>query len=168
MHTWFCVCVGPCHTVMFRTYFFHYSLWQFVYFRVWLLLVGKKNNSWGFWEHLGAWFLYGHIEWIKIRSLTSGIVNSRLWIKLTALRSFPSCLYREAICLQCFSAHTLHEWAWPCVHMDVTTFTWFAQNCNITGSLVELHGSAMHVALSLGEIPSLQCCTLKSLLYLLY
>ena len=45
-------------------------------------------------------FLYWRAEWIKTKNLMAGI-DSCLWIKVTALWSFP-CLYREAIRLQCF------------------------------------------------------------------
>ena len=70
-----------------------------------------------------------------------------------------------------FSAHALREWAWPHAHMNVTTSTQFAQNCNI-GSLVVLYDSTVHVALYPGTIPcfavlhteklAFQCVTLLS------
>ena len=46
----------------------------------------------------GARFLYGQIEWIKIRTLMAGIVDSCLRIKDTPPRVFPILyLYREAM-----------------------------------------------------------------------
>ena len=48
------------------------------------------------------------------------------WCGLSHASSFPYVLYREAI----FSTHVLSEWAWPRAHINVTTFTRFAQNCN--------------------------------------
>ena len=44
-----------------------------------------------------------------------------------------------------FSAHALREWARLRVHIHMTIFTQFAQNCSI-GSLLALYGSTMHVA----------------------
>ena len=67
-----------------------------------------------------------------------------------ALRSFLISLYREAICLQ-YLHPRIREWVWPLEHMNMTTFTGFAQNCNI-GHLVALYRS---VALSTGAIPSI-------------
>ena len=64
-------------------------------------------------------------------------------------------IFMWACRMECFSAHMLCEWAWPCAHSKVTTFTRFAQNCNAE-SLV--YGSTMDVALSPGA--ALQCCTL--------
>ena len=46
---------------------------------------------------------------------------------------------REAM-FAMFSAHMLREWAWPCAHMNVTTFNRFAHNFNI-GSLLVFYGS---------------------------
>ena len=48
--------------------------------------------------------------------------------------------------------------------MNVTTFTQFAQNCNI-GSLVALYGSAMHVALSPGTVLSFAVLHTKKLAF---
>ena len=63
---------------------------------------------------------------------------------------------------------TLCEWAWlrPYIHINVTTFTRFVQNCNnIIGGLLALYGSTMHVATLYPypkpSFPALQCCTLK-------
>ena len=39
-----------------------------------------------------------------------------------------------------FYAHALLEWAWPHAHINMTTFTIFAQKCN-TGCLLALYGS---------------------------
>ena len=49
-----------------------------------------------------------------------------------------------------FSSHTFavlstHEQAWPRIHINVTIFTRFAQNCNNIGSLVAFYGSTTHV-----------------------
>ena len=32
-----------------------------------------------------------------------------------------------------YCAHALCEWVWPCTHMNMTTFTRYAQNCNTIG-----------------------------------
>ena len=64
----------------------------------------KKYNSWGVWEHLGRYFLHEHAEWVQTRDLTLGNLDSHLRIKVTALWSFPICLYREATHLQCFES----------------------------------------------------------------
>ena len=47
-------------------------------------------------------FLYGHAEWVETRDLILGNFDSHLRIKVMALRSFPICLYWEAMHLQCF------------------------------------------------------------------
>ena len=66
-----------------------------------------------------------------------------------------------------FSTPVLREWAWPRAHMNVTTFTQFAQN-GWKGCLLALYDSTMHVATlkayPQAEFLALQCCTLKSLL----
>ena len=108
------------------------------------------NNLWAFWEHFRTYVLFKwHAEWIKTRSLTSGIVDSRLWIKVMAL---PIYVYREAICLQCFpptlykSGHGQRTWTWR-LSPDLLNI----------GSLVALYGSTVHVALYPGASNSQLC-----------
>ena len=68
-----------------------------------------------------------------------------------------------------FAMFALCEWVWLRAHINMTTFTQFAQNCNIFGGLLALYGSAMHIATVQPYLqtsfPALQCCTLKSLLF---
>ena len=52
---------------------------------------------------------------------------------------------------------------WTRAHMNVTTFTRFAQNCIYRDPPCMAHCT---IALALIPIPALQCCTLKSLLIL--
>ena len=58
-------------------------------------------------------------------------------------RVSPICLYKGSHAFAIFSAHALREWVLLLVHINVMTFTQFAQNCNV-GSLLALYGS-MHV-----------------------
>ena len=81
------------------------------------------------------------IEWIISRSLTAGIVDSRLWIKV--IEVFP-CLYREAIHLQCF----------PPTHYVSGRGTYERDNLYPICSKLQYRKPGMHVALSPGIILS--------------
>ena len=72
------------------------------------------------------------------------IFDHALELKLWRSEVFPM-FVQGSHAFAMFYTHALREWAWSRVHTNVTTFTRFAQNCNV-GSLLALCGSAMHVA----------------------
>ena len=77
-------------------------------------------------------FLYGHTEWVETRDLTLGNFDSHLRIKDTALWSFPICLYREAMHLQCFPPmRYVRGGALRTRIHDMTTFARFVQKWNM-------------------------------------
>ena len=108
-------------------------VWQTFFYLGWIVLKKKKELSnvirGGIGSTSGCNLYMGIHNGSKLKLLTAGI-DSRLWIKVMAFWSFPICLCREAIRLQCFPPmHYMNEWAWSHVHAHtyVTTFTRFAQ-----------------------------------------
>ena len=60
-----------------------------------------------------------------------------------------------------FSAHALRDGS-GYAHINMTTCTWFSQNCNIA-SLLALYGCSYTVVLSQGIIPSFSVCNTANL-----
>ncbi len=99
-------------------------------------MFGALGSTWGHNFYMGTQSLMSREKW------WSRIFDSHLSIKVMALWSFPICLYREAIRLQCLRPRA--TWgAWPRAHINVTTITRFAQNLHC-GHLLPLCGPATY------------------------
>ena len=115
------------------------------------IIHGAFESTWG---HT----FYRHAELIKTWSLMAGIVDSRFWIKVMALWSFPICLHREAKRLQCFLLTRYvsgcgHAHTYICDSLDpICSKQQYRKPASLSGSIMHV---ATHVALSLSLSPSM-------------
>ena len=96
----------------------------------------------GIWKWIQAMKFYGHAEWsVKFKEYDQ-IFDS--YLSYGALKCSHKFVYGSHA-LAMFSAHALRDGRGH-AHINVTTFTRFAHNCNVGQSLFALYGSTMQVA----------------------